>query len=137
MKVVLDTNCLLQIVFPKSNYKEIWDSLLAQKYTICLSNEIMLEYREILERRFGSATFADEVMELIASLPNVDYVNPTYRFNLITAAPDDNKFVDCAIVAGATYIVSNDRHFDELKRYDFPKVDVRKLSEFLNIIRTL
>ena len=137
MKVVLDTNCLLQIVFPKSNYKEIWDSLLAQKYTICLSNEIMLEYREILERRFGSATFADEVMELIASLPNVDYVNPTYRFNLITADPDDNKFVDCAIVAGATYIVSNDRHFDELKRYDFPKVDVRKLSEFLNIIRTL
>ena len=90
MKVVLDTNCLLQIVFPKSNYKEIWDSLLAQKYTICLSNEIMLEYREILERRFGSATFADEVMELIASLPNVDYVSPTYRFNLITADPDDN-----------------------------------------------
>ena len=137
MKVVLDTNCLLQIVFPKSNYKEIWDSLLAQKYTICLSNEIMLEYREILERRFGSATFADEVMELIASLPNVDYVNPTYRFNLITADPDDNKFVDCAIVAGATYIVSNDRHFDELKRYDFTKVDVRKLPEFLNIIKTL
>ena len=41
------------------------------------------------------------------------------------------------VLLGATYIVSNDRHFDELKRYDFPKVDVRKLSEFLNIVRTL
>lgn len=60
-----------------------------------------------------------------------------YRFNLITTDPDDNKFVDCAIVAGATYIVSNDRHFEELKKYDFPKVDVRKLSEFLGIIRKL
>lgn len=59
MKVVLDTNCLLQIVFPKSCYKEIWVSLLAQEYTICLTSEIMLEYREILERRFGSATFAE------------------------------------------------------------------------------
>ena len=59
------------------------------------------------------------------------------RFNLITADPDDNKFVDCAVIAGATYIVSNDRHFDELKQYDFPKVDVRKLSEFLNIVRAL
>ncbi len=64
-------------------------------------------------------------------------VNPNYRFNLITTDPDDNKFVDCAIVAGATYIVSNDRHFEELKKYDFPKVDVRKLSEFLSIIRKL
>lgn len=60
-------------------------------------------------------------------------VKPNYRFNLITTDPDDNKFVDCAI----TYIVSNDRHFEELKKYDFPKVDVRKLSEFLSIIRKL
>lgn len=51
--------------------------------------------------------------------------------------PDDNKFVDCAITAGATYIVSNDRHFSELQHYDFPKVDVRTLTEFLNIVRSL
>lgn len=137
MKVVLDTNCLLQIVFPKSCYRDIWNALLAQEYTICLTNEILLEYREILERRFGSARFAEAVMETIVSLPNVENVNPTYRFNLITAAPDDNKFVDCAITAGATYIVSNDHHFRELEHYDFPKVDVRKLSEFLEIVRAL
>ena len=40
MKVVLDTNCLLQIVFPKSCYRDIWNALLAQEYTICLTNEI-------------------------------------------------------------------------------------------------
>lgn len=137
MKVVLDTNCLLQIVFPRSSYKEVWDAFLAQEYTICLTSEIMLEYREILERRFGSAQFAEEVMELIDILPNVERVTPAYRFNLVTADPDDNKFVDCAITAGATYIVSNDHHFDELKKYDFPKIDVRRLSEFLSIIRTL
>lgn len=45
--------------------------------------------------------------------------------------------VDCAVTAGATYIVSNDRHFRELERYDFPKVDVRTLSEFFDIVRTL
>ncbi len=36
MKVVLDTNCILQIVFPKACYKEAWDALLANKYTICV-----------------------------------------------------------------------------------------------------
>ena len=74
--------------------------------------------------------------ELIES-PNVEHINPTFRFNLITADPDDNKFVDCAVIAGATYIVSNDRHFRELDRYDFPKVDVCNLSEFLDIVRSL
>ena len=135
MKVVLDTNCILQIVFPKACYKEVWEALIANKYTICISNEILLEYREILERRFKDALFAEDVVEAILTLPNVVQVNPSYRFNLITSDPDNNKFVDCAITAGATYIVSNDRHFAELERYEFPKVDVRTLSEFLNILR--
>lgn len=34
-------------------------------------------------------------------------------------------------------IVSNDRHFAELEQYDFPKVDVRTLPEFLNIVKEL
>ena len=137
MKVVLDTNSLLQIVFPRARYKEVWDALIGQKYTICLTNDILMEYREILERRFNDVQFAENVIEAILSMPNIEHVNPTYRFNLITTDPDDNKFVHCAIIAGATYIVSNDHHFQELERYDFPKVNVRTLSEFLDIIRTL
>ena len=137
MKVVLDTNSLLQIVFPRARYKEVWDALIGQKYTICLTNDILMEYREILERRFNDVQFAENVIEAILSMPNVEHVNPTYRFNLITTDPDDNKFVDCAIIAGATYIVSNDHHFQELERYDFPKVNVCTLSEFLDILRTL
>lgn len=137
MKAVLDTNCILQIVFPRALHKDVWCALLAQKYTICISNEILLEYREIIERRTGSALFAEEVVETILSMPNTERITPAFQFNLITTDPDDNKFVDCAITAGATYIVSNDHHFDELKHYDFPKVDVRTLDEFLDIVRTL
>ena len=81
--------------------------------------------------------FASLVIEAISNAPNVESVTPAYHFNLIKADPDDNKFVDCAITAGATYIVSNDRHFNELQRYDFPKVDVRTLAEFLDIVRSL
>ena len=39
MKVVLDTNCILQIVFPLASYKEVWDALIARKYTICVTND--------------------------------------------------------------------------------------------------
>lgn len=103
--------------------------------TRCVSTEILLEYEEIIIKMTGDRVFASLVVEAIANAVNVEHVNPTYRFNLISADPDDNKFVDCAITAGATYIVSNDRHFNELANYDFPKVEVCKLSEFLVIVR--
>ena len=135
MKVVLDTNCLLQIIFPKSYHKEVWDSFFEQKYIICLTNEILFEYREIIERRTGDEQFAEDIIELMLMMPNTELITTSYRFNLITTDPDDNKFVDCAITAGATFIVSNDRHFAELEKYDFPKVDVKSLSEFLNILK--
>lgn len=57
--------------------------------------------------------------------------SPSYAFHLIKADEDDNKFVDCAIIANANYIVSNDRHFDVLREIPFPKVDVIKINQFL------
>ncbi|MBR5395498.1 MAG: putative toxin-antitoxin system toxin component, PIN family [Bacteroidaceae bacterium] len=136
MKIVLDTNCLVNVIMPGSFNNDIWQAFRASKYILCVTNEILFEYHEILTKRYNNL-IANTILKEMIETPNLERVNPTFRFNLITADPDDNKFVDCAIVAGATYIVSNDRHFQELEHYDFPKVDVRSLSEFLNIVRKL
>ena len=56
------------------------------------------------------------------------------NFHLITADPDDNKFVDCALNAGADFIVTNDRHFNVLKNIDFPKINVIDIDTFKSII---
>ena len=135
MKIVLDTNCLLQIIFPQSFHKEVWDAFCAQHYTLCFTNEILLEYREIIGKRTGDPQFAEDIIEFILSSPNTERITPYYHFHMITADEDDNKFVDCAITAGATFIVSNDKHFNELENYDYPKVDVRKLTEFMLLLR--
>ena len=136
MKIVLDTNCLVNVIMPGSYNNDIWQAFRASKYVLCVTNEILFEYHEILAKRYNSL-IANTVLKELMETPNVERVNPTYRFNLIKAAPDDNKFVDCAVIVGATYIVSNDRHFRELQQYDFPKVDVRTVTEFLGIVRTL
>lgn len=136
MKIVLDTNCLVNVIMPGSYNNEVWRAFRASKYVLCVTNEILFEYHEILSKRYNTL-IANTVLKELMETPNVERVNPTFRFNLITADPDDNKFVDCAVIAGATYIVSNDRHFAELERYDFPKVEVRTLPEFLVIVRTL
>ena len=136
MKIVLDTNCLVNIIMPGSYNNDIWQVFRDGKFVLCVTNEILFEYHEILAKRYNNL-IANTILKELIETPNVERVNPTFHFNLITADPDDNKFVDCAIIAGATYIVSNDRHFGELKRYDFPKVDVRTLSDFLSIVRLL
>ena len=69
-------------------------------------------------------------IEIILRAVNVKRVDAQFRFQLISEDADDNKFVDCAIVANADYIVSDDKHFKVLNTIPFPHVDVMKLSDF-------
>ena len=41
--VVIDTNCLLQIIARHSPYRPIWDAFLAGRFDLCVSNEILEE----------------------------------------------------------------------------------------------
>lgn len=68
---------------------------------------------------------------------NVEKKEIYYRWNLIKADEEDNKFVDCAIAGNADYLVSNDKHFDSLKTTDFPQVPLLRSSEFLVLLNEL
>ncbi|MBR4392347.1 MAG: putative toxin-antitoxin system toxin component, PIN family [Bacteroidales bacterium] len=133
MRIVLDTNCLIQSISPHSEFRPVWDSLMSGENTLCITNEILEEYVEILQRLF-TPQFAEVVVVAILKNPFVEHITPYYRFNLITVDPDDNKFVDCAIVANAHYIVTNDRHYDVLREIQFPSVDVIALRDFLELL---
>ena len=128
--VVIDTNCLLQIIARHSPYRPIWDAFLAGRYDLCVSNEILDEYQEILGQQI-TPTVAENVVLLILNQKNVQLVDPHFRMALITADPDDNKFVDCAFAAGADYLVSEDSHFNELRSVPFPKLNLVTLDEFM------
>jgi predicted nucleic acid-binding protein len=58
-----------------------------------------------------------------------------YHLRLITADPDDDKFVDCAFKANAKYIVTQDHHYDVLRQTPFPRIEVVDIEEFLRILR--
>ena len=130
MNIVLDTNCLLVAVAARSKYHKIWKDFLDGRFTLCISNEIIEEYLEILSRH-TSEYFAEVVLSAILNRKNVKKIDPTFAFHLITVDPDDNKFVDCAIAGNARYIVTEDHHFDVLKEIKFPKVDVIRIDAFL------
>ena len=129
-RVVLDTNSLIQSLPVRSVYNRAWKSFLDGTNILCVTNEILAEYEEIIERLAGEDV-AKLTLDLIVSNPYTQFVVPDYQLNLITSDPDDNEFADCDIVANARFIVTEDHHFDILKQYDFPKVDVIRLDDFL------
>lgn len=78
-----------------------------------------------------SPLVSEYIITAILNRKNVKRLSPSYAFHLIEADKDDNKFVDCAIIGNAKYIVTHDHHFNILKQIAFPKVDVITLKEFL------
>ena len=129
MRIVLDTNCLLASLSKRGAYFNVWRGLQEGKYTLCVSNEILEEYEEIIAQK-APPVIASNVVQTLLNAPSVELIDAFFRFELIQNDPDDNKFVDCAIAGNATYVVSNDAHFDILKEIGFPKLILKSLQEF-------
>lgn len=134
MNIVLDTNCLLMSLSRRSPYYPVWRDFVDGKYTLCISNEILAEYEEILTQKVG-AEIASNVISAILDLPNTKMIQVYYHLRLITADPDNDKFVDCAFKANARYIVTEDHHYDVLKQTPFPYIDVLGIDEFIKVLR--
>jgi putative PIN family toxin of toxin-antitoxin system len=134
MKIVLDTNCLIAILPQTSPYHRVWQAFENGLLTLCLSTDILEEYNEIL-LRFYPKHFVDKVINMLINAPNVRRTTFYYRWHLVTADPDDNKFVDCVLNSSANCIVTNDHHFNTLKNIGFPHitiVNIQTFSEFIS-----
>ena len=129
LKIVLDTNILIAIIGKKSPFRWIFDCIIEGKIILCVSNEILFEYQEILTKK-ASAEVAENVVNFIAINPFTEKYEIFFNFGLIADDANDNKFVDCAITLNAICLVSNDKHFQALKTIAFPQVTVLKLQEF-------
>ena len=134
--IVIDTNVWVTVLGSRSSFQHILLDLRKKRFILALSAEIMLEYEEIIIRKFPySPQTAEFLLSLLIRLPNVHFILPTYRWQLISVDPDDNKFVDTAIVSGADYIVTEDRHFKVLASNAFPVVKVINLETFSELLK--
>ena len=134
MNIVLDTNCLLMSISRRSPYHSVWKYFVDGKYILCITNDILAEYEEILNAKVGPEV-ASNVISAILDLPNTRMVQVYYHLHLITSDPDDDKFADCAFKANAQYIVTQDRHYDVLKQTPFPIIDVISIDEFIKVLQ--
>ena len=134
--IVIDTNIWVAVLGSKSAFRHVLMDLSQKRYILAISSEIMFEYEEIITRKYpNSPSTPINFLNLLDVLPNVNFMHPTYRWRLISVDPDDNKFVDTAIVSGADYIVTEDRHFKVLASNAFPVVKVINLETFSALLK--
>ena len=90
MKVVLDTNVILRAISSKSEYAVLINELYLQAYSLVVSTEILFEYEEKITQFFGKNT-AQDFLDFLIMLPNVEKIEAFFQLNIIQADPDDLK----------------------------------------------
>lgn len=65
--VVLDTNCLVQMLSVHSPYRAAWQAFREGKYELCVTDDIVDEYEEIIERVANAAVATTSSMPSYAA----------------------------------------------------------------------
>jgi putative PIN family toxin of toxin-antitoxin system len=133
MLVVIDTSTLVSGVLWPGLPHRLVELAEAGEITLCVTEETLVELRGVLSRpKFEDKirdrfTSVEEIMQGVLALAAL---YPTIPISgIVQADPGDDKFVACALAAGADYLISSDEHLLDLRSVG----DVRILTarEFL------
>lgn len=132
MKAVVDTNVFISsFLNPKGTPRKVISLWKTGELIICLSAEILEEYIEVLIRMgLKDEPETGELLELFRKRINIDFVAIDQDIKLIASDPDDDKFIECAVNAGAEVIITGDRHLKDLKQYK--GIDILSPAEFID-----
>ena len=113
MRAVLDTNVFISGLFWRGNPFRCIQAAEAGLYELISADEILEELLEKLVEKFGNTP--EEARESIAGLRRLaTHVSLTGQTGWVPGDPDDDKFVDAAVVGNADIIVSGDQHLLQL-----------------------
>lgn len=135
LKVVIDTNVFISSFFggiPR-DIINLWKT---GQIVLCLSQEIVEEYLKVITRLgIKDKNEIERLTGLFAEGYNSVYAAKTPNLDVVKEDPDDNKFLECAVVLESKVIISGDRHLKEIKKY----IDIEIMSprEFLDYQRGL
>ena len=131
IKVVLDTNVFISALFWKGALYQIFKRILEGAVLNFVSLQILAEIKERLLDKFKlPPEKVKEFLEIIVF--NSQIVYPKKKLNIVKKDPEDNKILECALEAKASFIISGDRHLLEIKEYKGIKIISAK--EFLSEI---
>ena len=130
--VVFDTNILFSAIGWQGTPFECIEQSRAGVVDAVTCAELLDELSEKLTNKLGfsSEQAADAIVDLLTHLRVVAISG---QLRAVVADPDDDKTVECAVIAGASHIVTGDRrHLIPMKR--FQGIEIVTAAQFLALI---
>jgi len=135
-KVVLDVNVWVPVLLWGGNPAKIIKAAEEGKVATVASEEIVgkisqvLNYPKLRKVYQAAGLCLKDLIEAVLKV--VKFVKVTEKVNVVVEHPADDKFIECALAAGADYIVSGDKHM--LKIGGYKKTPILSVSEFLLVL---
>jgi putative PIN family toxin of toxin-antitoxin system len=122
MRVILDANVFVSAVITKrgacGKILELWEK---DEFDLVVSSSILEEidrvihYPKIQQKYTLSDETIDQFLGLIGSQAVI--VAPSSELRVIEKDPSDNRYLECAKVGEASFIISGDEHLLKLQEY--------------------
>ncbi len=117
MRVVIDTNVFVSSFFG-GNPRKIIDLWKQEQITLCLSQAILDEYVEVLQRiGLKNESELRELLTLLSTGFNLHFIRKTPRIKIVKNDPDDDKFLECAVALNADVIITGDSALKAVREY--------------------
>jgi putative PIN family toxin of toxin-antitoxin system len=139
IRVVLDTNIIISAtILRKGHSAQVLDLWREEKIELAVSLPILEEMRKVLKRAriIKQQSMAQQDVKALIEGFRESGVLTAGRLDLevVKEDPEDDKFIICAVEAGADYIVTGDTHLLKLKEYQ--GIRIVPPREFLRLMET-
>jgi len=140
VRAVIDTNLFVSGFFADQGFTcEIQELWLAGVFELAVSKKILQEITNTLLKPYIRDRLRieeSEVTNIISLISEKAFIITEDRYvtDAITADHSDNKFLACALEAGADYIVSGDNHLLALKH--FHGIQIVNAKSFVETVKT-
>ena len=128
MKVVFDTNIYISaFVIPGGNAEKAYLKAIDNNFDLYTSIAILTELANKLDKKFGWEKH--KIEQLVKSISKLAIVYKSKPWLHVVSNEPDNRILECALQAGAEFIVTGDKHLLKLNKYE--NTEIIKLSSFI------
>jgi len=115
-RIVLDTNVIVSALVFGGVPRSVLELAESGQCELFYSESIQNEVRRVLTEKFSWAPA--RLHEVLPVLWNMgELVTPRVTVRAVPNDPDDDRILECALAANASFIVSGDRHLLALRNY--------------------
>lgn len=112
VRAVIDTNVLFEGLTKQGGASGlIIDVWLAELFQPCVSDTLVYEYLDVLQRKLSEARWQEIEPVLRMLLDKVEFVKPYYSWRPASPDPGDDHVIDCAMNGRAIVVTLNRRDF--------------------------